>query len=68
MLYCEPFSAYGGGNAGSKNGLNWDGKAKAKNFGYEAELLLQRGTKFRVIKVEYSHHKWYIDLEIIGQL
>jgi hypothetical protein len=68
MLYCEPFSAYGGGNKGSKNGLNWDGKAQAKKIGYEAELLLQRSTKFRITKVEYSHYKWYIDLEIIGQL
>jgi len=69
MLYCEPFSAYAGGNKGTnKNGLNWDGKAQAKKIGYEAEMLLQRGTKFRVTKVEYSHGRWYIDLEVIGQL
>jgi len=67
MLYCEPFSAYAGGNKGSKNGLNWDGKAQAKKIGYEAEMLLQRGTKFRVIKVEKTAYKWYIDLEVIGQ-
>jgi hypothetical protein len=68
MLYCEPFSAYGGGNKGSKNGLNWDGKAQAKKIGYEAEILLQRSTKFRVTKVEYSNYKWYIDLDVIGQM
>ena len=69
MLYCEPFSAYAGGNKGvSKNGLNWDGKAKAKKIGYEAEMLLQRSTKFRVTKAEKAGYRWYIDLEVIGQL
>ena len=64
MLYCEPFSHYGEGTKSP----NWDGKTKQKSFGYEAELLLQRGTKFRVTKVEKSSNKWFIDLEVIGQL
>ncbi|MDR1882191.1 MAG: ADP-ribosyltransferase [Prevotella sp.] len=68
MLYCEPFSAFAGGNTDGKNGLLWDGKAQAKKIGYEAELLLQRSSKFRVTKVEKTESKWYIDMEVIGQL
>ncbi|MDR1595295.1 MAG: ADP-ribosyltransferase [Prevotellaceae bacterium] len=68
MLYCEPFSAYGSHNEGGKKGLSWDGKAKAKMIDTEAEMLLQRGTKFKITKVEYSRGKWYIDLDVIGQI
>lgn len=63
MIYSEPFSAFGHGQK-----MQWDGISKQADFGYEAEMLLQRETKFRVIKVEKSGGKWYIDLEIIGQL
>lgn len=62
MLYCEPFSAFGNGD-----GKSWDGKSNQSSFGYEAEMLLQRNTKFRVIKVEKSGSRWYIDMEIISQ-
>ena len=66
MLYCEPFSAYGHGTMSP----NWDGKARQSSFSYEIEMLLQRSTKFRVIKVEYkiTERKWYIDLEVLGQM
>jgi len=33
----------------------------------ESEIILQRGTKFRIIKAEYNDGKYYIDLEVIGQ-
>jgi len=62
MLYAEPYSAFGSGS-----GKTWDGKAKQHYFGSEAEMILQRNTKFRIIKAEYSNGKYYVDLEVIGQ-
>ena len=62
MIYAEPFSAYGNGY-----GLSWDGVAKQSSFGGEAEMILQRGTQFKVAKVEKSGGTWYIDLEVVGQ-
>jgi hypothetical protein len=62
MLYCEPFSAFGNGD-----GRSWDGKSQQSYIGHEAEMLLQRNTKFRVVKVEKSGSRWYIDMEIISQ-
>lgn len=62
-MYCEPFSAFGNGARSS----HWDGLAKQSSFGYESEILLQRGTTFRITKVEKSSGTWYIDLEVIEQ-
>lgn len=61
MIYAEPFSAFGSG------GKSWDGISSASYIGGESEMLLQRGTKFRVTKVEKSHGQWYVDLEVIDQ-
>ena len=62
MLYCEPFSAFGHGD-----GKSWDGISTQFSVGYEAEMLLQRGTKFRVTKVEKSGDRWFIDMDVISQ-
>ena len=62
-MYCEPFSKYGDG----AKSANWDGVAKQKTVGYENETLIQRGTKFRITKVEKSGSHWYIDMEVIEQ-
>lgn len=62
MMYCEPFSAYGHGD-----GKSWDGINKQSSFGYESEILIQRGTTFRITKIEKSGGIWYIDVDIIGQ-
>ena len=62
MAYVEPFSAFGNGA-----GKSWDGISPQSSIGYEAEMLLQRNTKFRVIKVEKSGSQWYIDMEVISQ-
>lgn len=62
LMYCEPFSAFGNGN-----GRHWDGKSRQSSFGDESEILIQRGTKFRITKVEKAGGKWYIDVEIISQ-
>lgn len=65
--YAEPFSSFGGQhNNGGYPGLNWDGVSKPVTLG-ENEIILQRGTQFRIIKAEYTGGKWYIDLEVIAQ-
>ena len=61
-MYCEPFSAYGHGK-----GKNWDGIAGQSSYGYESEILIQRGTKFKITKIEKSGGTWYIDVDIIEQ-
>ena len=62
MMYVEPFSAFGNGS-----GRTWDGISKQSHFGTEAEMLVQRGTKFRVTKVEKSNGIIYVDMEVIEQ-
>ena len=66
--YVEPFS-----NFGSKHnngiycpGKGWDGMSKPVVTN-ENEIILQRGTKFRITKAEYTNGKWYIDLEVLAQ-
>ena len=61
-LYLEPFSEFG---MGAKR--SWDGISAQDYFGDEAEMLLQRGTKFRITKIEKAASKWYIDMEVVEQ-
>lgn len=46
-VYAEPFSSYGGTNT---NGT-WDGKQRGSYVGTEAELIIQRNSKFKVKSV-----------------
>ena len=62
MMYVEPFSVFGNGP-----GRNWDGIAGQSSFGDEAEMILQRGTTFRITKVEKSNGTIYIDMDVIKQ-
>lgn len=62
MMYAEPFSAFGKG--GKKN---WDGLSQQGLFGDESEMIINRGTKFVVTKVEKNNGKIYIDMDVIGQ-
>lgn len=62
MMYCEPFSQFGNGS-----GHSWDGFAKQTNFGQESEILIQRGTTFRITKIEKGAKCWYIDVDVIEQ-
>lgn len=62
MMYAEPYSSFGNGS-----GRSWDGIAKQSTFGSESEIILQRGTTFRVTEVEKSGNTWYIDVEVINQ-
>ena len=63
MLYCEPFSAYGNGD-----GSSWDGISKQRSFGHEFEMLIQRGTKYKITKVEKGYGTVYVDLEVVSQI
>lgn len=47
-IYAEPFSRYGGTN----NNGTWDGKQKGRYVGSEAEMIIQRGSEFRVKSVD----------------
>ena len=62
MMYVEPFSAFGNGA-----GRSWDGVSGQSSFGSEAEMILQRGTTFRITKVEKSNGTIYIDMDVIRQ-
>jgi hypothetical protein len=59
MMYMEPFSAYGNGA-----GLHWDGVSRQQTFGPEAEMLIQRGTHYKITKAERGKDgRIYIDVE-----
>lgn len=63
-VYAEPFSAFG------EKGMHWDGVYKPSvDISSENEVLLQRGTRMRITKVEYDEaiDQWYVDVEVLGQ-
>ena len=62
MHYAEPFSYFGNGDK-----LKWDGKKKQDYFSYEFETIIQRGTSYRITKVEKSGSKLYVDMEVVAQ-
>lgn len=59
-IYSEPFSHYGGTN---QNGT-WDGMQKGSHVSTEAEMILQRGTKFKVIEIKNVGGKVTAVLEV----
>lgn len=59
MMYAEPFSAFGNGG-----GKSWNGIAPQSTFGYESEMIIQRGAYYRITKIEKSNGTIYIDLEV----
>lgn len=59
MMYAEPFSAFGNGG-----GKSWNGITPQSTFGYESEMIIQRGAYYRITKIEKSHGTIYIDLEV----
>lgn len=62
-MYCEPFSAFGNGS-----GKHWNGDDAQSSFGYESEILIQRGTKFRITKItKGASGTWFVDVDIIEQ-
>ena len=68
-IYVEPYSHYGDSGYGEK-AMNWNGKSRQAagyKTSYENELLLQRGTSFRITKIEKRGWTWYVDVEVVEQ-
>jgi hypothetical protein len=59
MMYAEPFSSFGHGDK-----LKWDGLSKQKDFGSEAEMIIQRGASFEITKLEKKGSAIYMDVEV----
>lgn len=67
MIYAEPFSHYSPDDH-TTGGMNWDGITPQKQFGSESEMILQRSTSYRIIRVEKGRDgTWYFDMEVVGQ-
>lgn len=68
LIYAEPFSDFGllHDDGTYKPGKNWNGSSKPTST-QENEIILQRGTKFRITKAEYKSGQWYIDCEVLSQ-
>ena len=69
-LYMEPFSAFGcdvrgDGSMNGRSGANWDGVKGQKKFGYESEILLQAGLKYRIVGIKQVDDVWHIDMEVV---
>jgi hypothetical protein len=67
MMYAEPFSDYGHGDKIRWDNLHLDGVSKQSSFGHEDETIIQRGTTFRVTKVEKKGVNIYFDVEVEKQ-
>lgn len=65
MMYAEPFSYFSGANYSTKSSDGWDGKEKQSHFGYESEMIIQRGAYYRITKIEKSYSTVYIDMEVV---
>lgn len=60
--YVEPFSVYGEGP-----GISWDGSKETTNqkgiFG-EFEMIVQRGSTFKITKIEVKNGIMYVDVDV----
>lgn len=65
MVYAEPWS-YHSGATYSK--LDWDGIEQQVNFSTEIETIIQRGTTYRITKIEKVGGEIYLDMEVVGQI
>ncbi len=65
-LYAAPYNHYNRKVCGT-HGF-WDGMTKSGGI-REAEIFLQRGSKFRVIEAKYNKvdDKWLVKVEVIEQ-
>lgn len=59
MMYAEPFSHYGNGGK-----QYWDGLSSQSTFGYESEMIIQRGAYYSITKIEKTGGTIFIDLEV----
>lgn len=72
-IYCEPFSYFGHdvngcGKMNDGGGKDWDGISKQRIFGSEAELLLQRDTRMKVVSIKYENGVYYVEVDVVGQI
>jgi hypothetical protein len=65
MMYAEPFSHYSGAEYPHYSHLAWDGSKKQQNFGYESEMIIQRGAYYRITKIEKQGYRTFIDMEVV---
>ena len=72
MMYCEPFSWYNAENDNPHDWWDynwWDGKSGANGkYSREMEMLLQRGTRYRVTGVSRKKGVLWIDMDVIDQV
>lgn len=62
-IYCEPQSYYG--NTASKK--IYKAGQDYYSVGSEAEMLIQRGTQYRITDIRYKYGDIEIDMEVVGQ-
>ena len=65
MMYAEPFSYFSGAEYDTSGFDDWDGSKKQTNFGYESEMIIQRGAYYRITKIEKTYGTTYIDMEVV---
>lgn len=65
MMYAEPFSYYSGANYSTSGFDDWDGVQKQTSFGYESEMIIQRGAYYRITKIEKTGYTTFIDMEVV---
>lgn len=63
VMYCEPFSHYG---SGSK--YNWNGSTKQKSYGYEFEMLINRGYRRRIASIKRTGMSVEVEIEILDKV
>lgn len=63
-IYAEPQSYYGNTISGEQ--IYKAGKAYS-SVGGEAEIILQRGTSYRVTNIDYSNGSYTIEMEVVDQ-
>ncbi|HJA79954.1 MAG TPA: minor capsid protein [Candidatus Desulfovibrio intestinavium] len=63
MMYAEPFSHFGDGAK-----RKWDGKKAQASFGYEDETIIQRGTTYKIMKVEKAGKKISFEIAVTNQI
>ena len=59
MIYAEPFSYFG---KGAK--LAWDGVATQSSFGNEFEVIIQRGSSYKITKLEKVGSRIFVDVDV----
>lgn len=63
VMYCEPFSYYG---CGSK--YKWNGSTKQSSFGYEFEMLINRGYRKRIASIKRTGMSVEVEIEILDKV